>query len=144
MNATLPMSDSKPAARDHDPYLKKFERFEKETEAPAWLLPLRKSGLARFSEIGFPTLQHEDYRFTNIAPIAKLPFKPATESDANGVPAEALAKFTFAGQRGARLVFVNGRFAPALSLIGWLPAGMCGASLAAALKMDRATVQEIL
>ena len=45
-------------------------------ELEPWLFPLRKAGLARFAELGFPTLRHEDWRFTNVAPIAKLPFKP--------------------------------------------------------------------
>ena len=44
------------------PQAQKFERFERETGQPPWLLPLRKAGLARFAELGFPTLQDEDWR----------------------------------------------------------------------------------
>ncbi|HEV2454789.1 MAG TPA: Fe-S cluster assembly protein SufD, partial [Verrucomicrobiae bacterium] len=55
------------------------EAFRK-TEAagqPKWLSGLRNSGIATFAELGFPTLRDEDWRFTNVAPIADLPFEPA-------------------------------------------------------------------
>ena len=65
-----------------DAYLENFSHFEREAKQPAWMLPFRKGGLARFAELGFPTLQHEDWRFTNVAPIAKLPFKPVFEANA--------------------------------------------------------------
>ena len=58
-------------------YLQRFEKFEKEPRQPSWVFPLRKAGIARFAELGFPTLKDEDWRFTNVAPIAKLPFKPS-------------------------------------------------------------------
>src|SRR5580765_711221 len=61
-----------------DPYLQKFERFESEAAGkhPSWLFPIRKAGISRFAELGFPTLRDEDWRFTNVAPIARLPFDP--------------------------------------------------------------------
>ena len=31
--------------------MEKFRRFETETSQPKWLLPIRKAGLARFSEL---------------------------------------------------------------------------------------------
>ena len=66
------------AMKQTDPYLEQFERWIEPSagQHPAWLYPLRKAGLARFAELGFPTLRDEDWRFTNIAPIAKMPFKP--------------------------------------------------------------------
>src|SRR3989449_8566846 len=105
-------STQSPASlRETDPYLAKFERFEKEAKQPPWLFPLRKAGIARFAELGFPTNRHEDWRFTNVAPIARLPFKPVFDAGADGVTAKALSGLTFAGLAGTRLVFVNGRFA---------------------------------
>src|SRR5438874_11951592 len=98
-----------------DPYLAKFERFEKETRQPSWLIPLRKAGIARFAELGFPTTRNEDWRFTNVAPIAKLPFEPVFDADAEDVSAAALSELTFAKVAGPRPVFVNGRFASGLS-----------------------------
>src|SRR2546428_4176251 len=105
------------ALKETDPYSEKFERFEREAKQPAWVFPIRKAGLARFAELGFPTLQHEDWRFTNVAPIAKLPFKPVLEGSRDGLTADALGKFTFAHVQSHRLVFVNGHYAAELSSV---------------------------
>ena len=82
MLRTMTATQTTPAAKQADPYLKAFERFEQAgaSRQPSWLFPLRKAGIARFAELGFPTLKHEDWRFTNVAPIAKLPFKPVFEA----------------------------------------------------------------
>jgi Fe-S cluster assembly protein SufD len=124
-------------------YLEKFSRFEREPSQPTWLLPMRKAGLARFSELGLPTIRHEDWRFTNTSAIAKLPFAPAFEAG-NGVTAEQLNGFAFAQQSGPRLVFVNGHFAAKLSSVKNLPAGVKVGSLAAALASDAAFLEKHL
>ena len=38
--------------------------------------PLRERGLRRFTELGFPTTHDEEWRFTNVAPIARATFTP--------------------------------------------------------------------
>src|SRR5213083_3641640 len=103
--------------RPIDPHVAKFARFEKEAGQPSWLFPLRKAGIARFAELGFPTTRHEDWRFTNVAPIARLPFRPVFDAGADGVTAATLRDLTFVKLPGPRLVFVNGRFAAGLSTI---------------------------
>ena len=130
-------------SRVPDVYLEKFGSFEKAPSQPTWLLPIRKAGMARFSELGLPTLRDEDWRFTNIAPIAKLPFKPALEPT-DGVTPEQLKELVFASQSGSRLVFVNGHFAPSLSSVKNLPAGVKAGSLAAALTSDAAFLEKHL
>src|ERR1035441_8146894 len=72
-----------------DPIVKQFNRAEA-TVQPKWLGPLRKAGIASFADQGFPTLQDEDWRFTNVAPIAKLPFHLAGEIAVNGAETAAL------------------------------------------------------
>ena len=44
--------------------------------APAWLRGVRERAIARFAEVGFPTTRHEEWRFTNVQPIAETPFTP--------------------------------------------------------------------
>src|SRR5437867_10513540 len=110
--------------KETDPYLEKFERFEKEAKQPAWVFPLRKAGISRFAELGFPTLQHEDWRFTNVAPIAKLPFNPVFELRRDGLTRETPARFSFTGLTERRLVFVNGHYAAELSSPGTQVAGV--------------------
>jgi len=124
-------------------YSDEFSRFEKKADQPKWLLPIRKAGMARFGELGLPTLKDEDWRFTNTAPIAKLPFKPAFELT-DGVSSEALGDFTFAKLPGTRLVFVNGHFAARLSSVKNLPAEVKVGSLASALDSDPAFLEKHL
>src|SRR6187401_1898406 len=94
---------SNPDAKRVEPYVKAFERFEQAgaRQQPPWLFPLRKAGIARFAELGFPTLKHEDWRFTNVAPIAKLPFRPVY--DPARIPnREVLDQFPLATMAGPR------------------------------------------
>jgi Fe-S cluster assembly protein SufD len=90
---------------------------------PFWLSSLRSAAMATFSELGFPSLRDEDWRFTNVAPIAGLPFQPARAVAANGAESKTLNAAPFAALPGCRLVFVNGFFAPKLSRIEKIPDG---------------------
>jgi len=139
----MTQTTSKASPKGAEPFLEKFRRLESEPQQPAWLLPLRKAGMARFAELGFPTVHDEDWRFTNIAPLAKLPFKPAVDS-ADEAAKTALEKYVFAHLPGSRLVFVNGHFHAALSSVGKLPGGVKVTSLAAALKTDSAFIEQQL
>src|SRR4051794_1993611 len=98
-------------------FWEKFERFEQDIKNPSWLFPMRKAGIARFAELGFPTLHDEDWRFTNVAPIAKLPFRPVMQATGESVDQATLAKFSFSGLKASRLVFLNGHFSKELSSI---------------------------
>src|SRR5258708_7720783 len=123
-------------------YWEKFDRFERDAHDPRWVLNARKAGISRFVETGFPTLQDEDWRFTNVAPIARLPFKPVFELQRDGVSANSLSHLTFARLAGSKLVFVNGHYAPDLSSVTKLPEGVNLTSLAAALASPDASLVE--
>jgi Fe-S cluster assembly protein SufD len=130
--------------KDTEPHLAKFERFEREEKHPSWVFPLRKAGIARFAELGFPTLKQEDWRFTNVSPIAKLPFKPVFEASGDGLTRQALANFTFGSLPGPRLVFVNGHYVAELSSPAEPQSGLVIGSLAAALSTHSDLVQKHL
>jgi Fe-S cluster assembly protein SufD len=102
---------------------------EAERHAPGralpWLKKLREEAFARFCDVGFPTTKDEDWRFTNVAGIAKTAFRAADRATVN----EAEAAKLFVEGAAARLVFVNGRYAPELSSTGGLPKGVTVASL---------------
>src|SRR5262249_7627104 len=72
--------------------------------------------------------KHEEWKYTSVAPIARSRFERGG-STGNGLTAERLAPFTFGAQAGTRLVFVDGRYAPALSALPDLPDGMTAGSL---------------
>jgi Fe-S cluster assembly protein SufD len=80
-----------------------------------WLQELRDRAFAKFGELGFPTTHDEEWRFTNVAPIARTAFRPAPAVRVPYIP-----DYT----DGVRIVFVNGRYAPELSNLSELPDGV--------------------
>ena len=107
-----------------NPAVEPVEAFTKLEQNGAAMMPLRKAGLARFAESGYPTLRDEDWRFTNVKPIAELPFRPTIDPLGQELGQEQLGNVTF-GQLGAdRLVFVDGHFNAALSQIDDQPSGV--------------------
>jgi Fe-S cluster assembly protein SufD len=111
-------------------YLETFTSFEKSAAGHSvpWLRDLRRKGFARFCEVGFPTTKVEDWRFTNVAPIAQTDFR-LPQGRAAAISKSAVAGFEFAGA-AARLVFVDGRFAADASNVAGLPSGAKVTSLA--------------
>ena len=103
------------ALKATEPHLKKFERFEREAKQPSWLFPLRKAALARFAERGFPTVNDEDWRFTNVNPVAKLPFEPVLDAPKNGFAPDTAKRFAFGELTATRLVFLDGHYVAELS-----------------------------
>ena len=93
-----------------------------------WLQDLRDHAASRFVELGFPSTRDEEWRFTNVSPIASTEFRLAPPSKLD--PA-VLGTFLWA-DAPFRLVIVNGRFAPELSRTSGLPTGFRFGSLAAA------------
>lgn len=49
--------------------------YSKLPPAEPWLQELRERAFARFSELGFPTRHDEEWRFTNVTPIARTTFQ---------------------------------------------------------------------
>ncbi len=137
-------TQTKPTAREADAYLAKFERIEQSADPKSWVFPLRKAGLARFAELGFPTLHDEDWRFTNVAPVAKLAFKPVLQPAAHNVTPAALDRFAFAGLESSKLVFVDGHYRAELSSVLPQAPGVKLGSLAAALATDSALLEKSL
>ncbi len=49
--------------------------FAAQEKAAPWIQDLRESAIARFNELGFPNTHDEEWRFTNVAPIARVNWK---------------------------------------------------------------------
>ncbi len=112
-----------------DCHLQNYRRLD--GVGPATVAALRERALARFTELGFPTTRLEDWKYTNLAPLARQAFR--LPDDSRPARAAALAAPARLGIE-IELVSVNGRFAPELSSIGALPRGTVVASLADALR----------
>jgi Fe-S cluster assembly protein SufD len=110
---------------DVSSYVTEFDRFDEAHGAggTAWLRATRYKAIARFAALGFPTTKQEEWRFTNVAPIADRAFRLSVDGG-EGLRKEHLAPYTFAAPGVVEIVFVNGRFAPQLSAVGDLPDGV--------------------
>jgi Fe-S cluster assembly protein SufD len=124
-------------------YLEDYKSLTGNGTGSRWLEGLRQSGLDRFREAGFPTSSEEDWRFLNLAPLVSQSFRLAG-ADAARVHAADVAPYRFAIPGAHTLVFVNGRYAPALSDIQRLPAGASVVNLAGALSAHGGLLQEHL
>lgn len=102
------------------PYFEAFRASPRNAEEPRWLADRREAALLRFGELGFPTRRQEAWRFTNLRALQSTNFAPATGIAA---VAPALIDALRLPEASHRLVFVNGRFAPELSLLSVVPAG---------------------
>jgi Fe-S cluster assembly protein SufD len=121
---------------NQDVYFANFDLLQKKLAAgePSWLQAIRKAAIDRFAELGFPTTHNEEWKYTNVAPIARVPFQPAL-----GAPLAApeLERLPFADLECSRLVFLNGHYCPELSSLGALPQGVKAGHLAGALAASR-------
>jgi len=98
-------------------------------EAPStWLRKLRMQAVERANELTVPTVRDEEWRFTDLSPLYKLPFGPAAGTGA--IDAARLGSYSIP-EALTRLVFVDGRYSPGLSLTA-PQAGVVAANLAEA------------
>jgi len=65
-------------------------KFTAQKCAEPWVQQLRDEGFRRFAELGFPTTKNEEWRFTNVAPIARADIAPLF--GAGKIPQEAQAQ----------------------------------------------------
>jgi Fe-S cluster assembly protein SufD len=117
------------AARDHYAERSRFFAQAAGRSDPPWLRTLRAEAAARFAEQGLPSTRLEEWRYTNLTPLAKLRFELA-EGPAPAVSrdqVEALGSPLFAC---SVFVFVDGRFRPDLSTPRALARGLHVESIA--------------
>ena len=54
------------------------------SDEPSWLQSLRESSFDQFERAGFPNIKQEEWKYTNVAPIAKGNFAPVLVSNGTG------------------------------------------------------------
>lgn len=113
-------------------YIAGFEALARErfSNQPERIRELRRDAMTRFGELGFPTKRQEEWRFTNVAPIARTEFQ--LDPDSNGHDQASLARYRYDGC--IQLVVDNGRLIRDLSDISQLPDGVTVCSLLEALE----------
>lgn len=99
--------------------LREFEQRETAGEGE-WLLALRRRAIDEFGRLGFPTQKSEEYRYTNVAPIARA--KLPTRGEPGVI--DALPPGVLEIESAATVVLVDGVLSPALSVLDGLPDGV--------------------
>jgi len=79
----------------------------------AWFNDLRAHAVDRVGAATVPTTRDEEWRFTDISPLTRISFQPVRSAAA--VAASDMARFVLP-EAGARLTFVDGVYAPQLSI----------------------------
>jgi Fe-S cluster assembly protein SufD len=126
------------AVKEKSIYADAFGRLASERGGePAWVARLREGAFGRFEESGFPTTDDEDWKYTNVASLARKAFTPAS---ATKLERSAVETFVSAESRASRLVFVNGVLSRELSSLEALPASLVAEDLGAALAGEHAAL----
>jgi Fe-S cluster assembly protein SufD len=97
---------------------------------------LREAAFARFAELGLPTTESEDWKYTSLAALAEMGFGPAEAKSDIG---EELLRglWTPPADGFIQVVFVDGHHRPELSSPAWSSGGSFIGSLRAALAQNR-------
>ena len=109
-------------------------------DALPWLRKLRHEGRERYRSLGLPTRRVEDWKYTNLNPLAKIDFAPPAHA-ASFPAVPALPEARALAVDAYRAVLVNGRFRADLSALDGLPEGVEVGGLAQALERDPAAIE---
>lgn len=128
------------AVKEKSIYADAFREFAGAREGePSWMERLREGAFGRFEELGFPTTDEEEWKYTNVAPLARKTFRPATQGKVE-LESAAVEPFFSAEARGSRLVFVNGVYSPDHSSLEAIPQQVVAEELGTALAGEHAEV----
>jgi Fe-S cluster assembly protein SufD len=104
--------------------------------APDWIKPLRVNGMDRFAALGLPTTRLEEWKYTDVSALARMPFRNAV-AEPPAAAAERIARPRLGS--GPRLVFINGHYSERLSSTTDTTTGLYVGSLAQAFE-ERADI----
>src|SRR5262245_50022837 len=107
----IAVQDEKKVYRSH------LDQLEKDREGSVRLQCLREDALSRLEELVFPSGRDEDWKFTSLASLAKVPFKPARRPAPGEVSLAQLEQAALPLGNAQRLVFLNGSYLPELSRV---------------------------
>lgn len=125
-------------------------QFKQQKFENSWMNNLKSDAWACFSALGFPTLKNEEWKYTNVEAISRLPF------DFSSIHASTLRQTQGSvrmlgqilspskNQLGARLVFVNGMYSKELSQTENLPSGIRVGSIAEFIQKEPDLIQQHL
>jgi Fe-S cluster assembly protein SufD len=90
--------------KSENSYQTAFRSVRELSQTVPWLELVRSSAMDRFEQLDFPSVREEDWKYTNLAALAKENFVPATTS----TESVDVSGFAYPETEGAHLVVVNG------------------------------------
>src|SRR5262245_20491142 len=87
-------------------YQSAFEALKSRKPSVAWVELVRESAMDRFESLGFPTVAEEEWKYTNLAQLAKQPFEPSVHE----VVLNNAMDFSFPETSKSHIVLANGKF----------------------------------
>src|SRR6059036_2930222 len=94
-------------------YQAAFQVLKQTKPTVAWVELVRDSAMDRFESLGFPTVRDEEWRYTNLAPLAKERFLPSVAK--SELTFQDVDRFSFPETAGSQVVLVNGMLRDDLS-----------------------------
>lgn len=99
-------------AKTENHYQTAFRSVRDMSPTVPWLELVRSSAMERFEQLGFPAVHDENWKYTNLAPLAKQSFVPAKRPETLSID---VSPFVYPETTAAHLVLVNGFFSEELS-----------------------------
>src|SRR5215204_757885 len=91
--------------RSENSYQTAFRSVRESSPTVAWLELVRSSAMDRFEQLGFPSVREEDWKYTNLASLAKAELVPVTRGSSE---LHVVERFTYPETAQAHLVVVDG------------------------------------
>jgi Fe-S cluster assembly protein SufD len=103
--------------RSENNYQAAFRNLRESSPTVAWLELVRGSAMERFEQLGFPSVNDEEWKYTNLAALPKENFAPAVSDEINLPDVD---RFSYHETANAHLVLVNGFLREDLSITSGL------------------------
>ncbi len=108
---------------------------------PDWLQERRSEAYVLFQRLGLPTTRQEDWKYTSLAGIERAPL----ETWVDEAPVQAgLPTASFSWDYAHRLVFLDGRFNPGLSILREPEPGVTLMPLSQAVSLNRPAARKFM
>ncbi|PCJ57444.1 MAG: Fe-S cluster assembly protein SufD [Candidatus Hydrogenedentota bacterium] len=106
-----------------------------------WLQGLRANGADRFGDTAFPTYKEEAWKYTDIKPILRTPFRSLVAESASDVTKDSVSPHLYGVAGWTELVFVDGLYREDLSRLDGDDQKVHISNLASAIAAGDETVQ---
>ncbi|NLT49387.1 MAG: Fe-S cluster assembly protein SufD [Ignavibacteria bacterium] len=122
-------------------YSDQFDSFENKLNggADTYFHQIRKKAISRFGEIDFPHQKNEDWKYTNISPVLKYNFKPASVLSETKIEDSLIENAFISEVECCSFVFVNGRLHSSKTNF---PEGVTAGSLSEIMKKNPELVKQ--